>query len=92
MSITVIAEGETLRVLESSAPIPPGESLELYTMDEVERMIVDRTWNSIPPQSRDDLMFQTQSVSYRDWMDEDAWDTPSLQEATPALPLADFQP
>jgi hypothetical protein len=40
----------------------------------------------------DDMMFQTQSKSYQDWMKEDAWDF--ALETLPAsafLPLAEFK-
>jgi hypothetical protein len=40
----------------------------------------------------DDMLFQTQSKSYQDWMKEDAWDF--ALETLPAsalLPLAEFK-
>ncbi len=77
---------------ESSARIPPGEPVELDTIAEAKRVVAEQNWRSVPQQSREDLMFQTQSVSYRDWMTEDLWDTPSRQEATTELSISDFEP
>jgi hypothetical protein len=48
--------------------------------------------NRIPKESREDMMFQTQSKSYQEWMKEDAWD--QAVEALPAaatLPLDEFK-
>ena len=57
-----------------------------------EKLAAQRIWQSIPKQSREDMMFQTQSKSYQEWMKEDAWD--QAVEALPVdatLPLAEFK-
>jgi hypothetical protein len=75
MSIKVFAEGNTLRVIDCNGEMPQGREVELFTMDEIEKLAAQRIWQSIPEESREDLMFQTQSKSYQDWMEEVAWDT-----------------
>jgi len=44
-------------------------------------------------ESREDMMFQTQSRSYQEWMKEDEWDQ-ALEALGPnsTLPLAKFNP
>ena len=40
----------------------------------------------------DDMMFQTQSKSYENWMEEDAWDFAlEMLPASGLLPLAEFK-
>lgn len=92
MSITVINEGDTIRVLSKSQSLPEGQRMEFFTVDELERMIEARTWAAVPLQSREDMMFQTQSVSYKDWMDESEWDEAKVQETSALLPLTEFRP
>lgn len=92
MTIMAISEGDTLRVIGSTEPLAHGAEMILYTADEIERLVAERQWGSLPPSSREDMMFQTQSASYRDWMDEDDWDRIREQAAQTLLPLAEFKP
>ena len=92
MSIKVFAEGNTLRVIDCNGEMPQGREVELFTMDEIEKLAAQRIWQSIPEESREDLMFQTQSKSYQGWMEEVAWDT--ALENLPigsTLPLSEFK-
>jgi hypothetical protein len=43
MSIHLVKEGNTIRVLESSEPIPEGTILRLFTEDELNRLQSERT-------------------------------------------------
>lgn len=74
MSITVISEGGMLRVVASDAAIPEGVEMQLLTPDEIEHRLAQRMWHAIPPETRADMLMQTASKSYQDWMDEEAWD------------------
>ena len=45
MSVTVIKEGNALRLLESSEPIPEGQRLIVFTEDELRSLEAERrTW------------------------------------------------
>ena len=92
MSIKVFAEGHTLRVIDCSGEMPQEREIELFTSEEIEKMAAQRIWQSIPKESREDRMFQTQSKSYQEWMKEDEWDL--VEEALPVaatLPLGEFK-
>lgn len=93
MSITAIREGETLRIIRKSDAIPEGRELEFFSADEIDRLVAERVWRSLPAESRDDMLFQTQSRSYSEWMQEEEWETPSVKESlADSLPLAEFKP
>jgi len=90
MSITAICEGNTLRIIESSEPLQDGVRLSLYTKEEVDRLVAEKIWAAIPPESRESMLLQTQSATYEQWMAEEEWDTASVLEETHDLDLADF--
>jgi hypothetical protein len=93
MSIEVIKEGNVLRVVDSSEPIPEGRHLRLFTADEIQQAAARMAWNHLPEETRDDLMHQAQSASYREWMDDKTWDEAIAREDPGSwLPLADFKP
>lgn len=92
MSIKVFAEGNTLRIIDCTGEMPQGREIELFTSEEIEKLAAQRIWQSIPKESREDMMFQTQSKSYQEWMKEDEWD--QVVEAIPVdstLPLDEFK-
>lgn len=117
MSIQVIKEGNLLKVIESSAPIPEGVKLTLYTAaelndlgkqppaweatqlesafhdDEVQQATARTAWLRLPEESKEDIMHQTQSKSYQEWMKDTSWDEAMMRE-DPAcwLPIEKFQP
>jgi len=92
MSIKVFAEGNTLRVIDCSGELPQGREIELFTSEEIEKMAAQRIWQSIPKESREDMMFQTQSKSYQEWMKEDEWDfVVKALPVTTTLPLGEFK-
>lgn len=93
MSLEVIKQGEILKVLSSSEPIPEGERLSLFTLAEVRRREAEATWGRLSASSRDTMLMQTQSKAYQEWMEEDEWTDQGLREESPSpLPLTDFQP
>jgi hypothetical protein len=92
MRIKVFTEKNTLRVINCSGEMPLGREIELFTSEEIEKLAAQRIWQSIPKESREDMMFQTQPKSYQEWMTEDEWD--QTVEALPVaatLPLAEFK-
>ena len=92
MSIKVFAEGNTLRIIDCTGEMPQGREIELFTSEEIEKLAAQRIWHSIPKETRENMMFQTQSKSYQEWMKEDEWD--QSVEALPVdatLPLAEFK-
>jgi len=92
MSIKVFAEGNTLRVLDCSDDIPQGREIELFTGEEIEKLAAQKIWRSIPKESREDMMFQTQSRSYQDWMAQDEWDSARENlSCSSSLQLSDFK-
>lgn len=92
MSIKVFTEGNTLRVLDSSDDIPQGREMELFTGEEIEKLVAQKIWQSIPKESREDMMFQTQSRSYQDWMAQDEWDSAwENLSSSSSLQLSDFK-
>ena len=93
MSLEVIKQGEILKVLSSSEPIPEGERLSLFTLEEVRRREEQTAWGRLSAASRDTMLMQTQSKAYQEWMEEDEWFNQGLREEAPsALPLTDFHP
>jgi len=74
MSIEVIKEGNLLRVVESSEPIAEGEHLVLFTADEIQQAAARLAWSRLAEESRDDMLHQTQSASYREWLEDSSWD------------------
>lgn len=63
-----------------------GEDGKLPATDqEVDKIFQD--WLSMPASSREAMMFQTQSATYGQWMQEEEWDTERA-----LLPLSDFKP
>ena len=92
MSITVIKEGNVLRVVESSEPIAEGKRLVLFTAEEIEQAAARLAWSRLPEESREDMMHQTQSVSYREWLEDSSWDEAICSE-DPAnwLSIEDFK-
>ena len=92
MSIKVFVEGNTLRIIDCTGEMTQGFEIELFTSEEIEKLAAQRIWQSIPKESREDMMFQTQSKSYQEWMKEDEWD--QVVEAIPVdstLPLDEFK-
>lgn len=72
--------------------MPQGREIELFTKEEIEKLAAQRIWQTIPKESREDMMFQTQAKSYQEWMKEDEWD--QAMEALPVaatFPLAEFK-
>jgi len=92
MSIKVIKEGEHLRMLESSEPVPEGEPLVLFTASEIQQAAARLAWSRLPEESRDDMLHQGQSASYREWMEDNSWDE-AISREDPAewLSLQDFK-
>ena len=92
MSIKVFAEGNTLRIIDCTGEMTQGREIELFTSEEIEKSATQRIWQSIPNESREDMMFQTQSKSYQEWMKEDEWDVAiEPLPSNASLPLAEFK-
>ncbi len=88
MSLKVIKHAETVEILEGD--IPFHTPVRLYTEDEMNAL---RAWQALPGETRDDMMQQAQSASYREWMKESEWDQILLREEPGnELSLDDFKP
>ena len=48
MSITILGEGDTLRLLQSDTPIPEGELVILFTKEEMSQQIQDGSTYKCP--------------------------------------------
>ena len=93
MSITVLKEGETIRILKVEGELPSGQPVRLFTREEIESELTSAMWSRLPEETRETLAIQTQSASYAEWMDEDEWEESCrLREAQNHLPLSDFIP
>jgi hypothetical protein len=92
VSVTVITEGETIRVPSGGQSLPEGRPVILFTCDELKRMIETQIWAQVPPQTREDMMFQTQSASYQEWISEDHCDSATAEATSAMLPLVTFRP
>ncbi len=92
MSIEVVKEGNLLRVVQSSEPIPEGEHLFLFTAGEIQQAAARLAWSRLPGESRDDLLHQAQSCSYQEWMEDSSWDE-AISREDPAnwLAMEDFK-
>jgi hypothetical protein len=77
MSITIIKEGNQLRLIESEGPIPENKPVRLYTEDELAGL---HAWRTLPAESKETLLAQTQSAAYREWLEEDDWEQPCVEE------------
>lgn len=71
MSLKLIKESNTLKILEGE--IPEGKEVIVFTEDEVLQFEGWRQWMALSEEQRDDMMLQTQSSGYQQWMDEDDW-------------------
>lgn len=81
MSLTVIKEGDGLKILDGD--LPTSEPVKVYTEDEVKQMEAWAAWMSISEAQRQEMMLQTQSTEYAEWMDEEEWDESKVMEAAP---------
>jgi hypothetical protein len=73
MSLVLRKNGNALMVVEGK--IPESDEFLVFTEEEVRQFQGWQKWISLSTEQSDDMLFQTQSASYQDWMEEDDWDT-----------------
>ena len=92
MSITIIKQDGQIRVLEVDGDIPPDRPVRFFTEEELQTLAARDVWMSLPTETREDMLLQTQSHSYQEWMEEDEWDSCKVREGSgDGLNLADFK-
>jgi len=89
MSLKLRKQDDRLEVLEGE--LPEGEEIRLYTEDEVLQFEGWRQWVSLTQEQREDMMFQSTSAGYQEWMEEDDWDECKLGEDPASYNQKEFE-
>lgn len=93
MSITVVREGETIRILAVDGDLPSGQPIQFFSREEIELQAGAVAWAGLAEESREGMVLQAQAKSYQDWMDESEWDEwTCVRKNAGSLPLTDFTP
>ncbi|GAB4249685.1 MAG: hypothetical protein OHK005_16530 [Candidatus Methylacidiphilales bacterium] len=93
MSITVIREGETIRILAVDGDLPEGQPIQFFSREEVELQTAATAWGRMAEESRKGMVLQAQAKYYQDWMDESEWEEwDCVRNSVGSLPLTDFKP
>ena len=71
MSLRLIKHADHLELLEGDLPLE--KEIRLFTEDEVLQFEGWKQWISLTEEQRDDMMLQTQSAEYSEWMEEEDW-------------------
>lgn len=78
MSLKLRKEADHLEILEGN--LPDGQEFRVFTEDEVLQFEGWKQWMTLSEEQRDDMMMQTQSAGYQEWMEEDDWDECRVEE------------
>lgn len=78
MSLTLIKHGNQLEILEGDLPMEL--AVKVFTEEEVKQMEGWAKWMALTDEQRHDMLMQTQSAEYREWMEEDDWEECSVME------------
>lgn len=82
-----------MRILDAAGDFPAGKPLTFYSIEEVEKLALERILRALPAESRETLLLQAGSKSHEEWLAESEWDSAKVMEELPGTqPLADFQP
>lgn len=93
MSITIIKQDGQIRVLEVDGNIPSDRPLRFFAEEELPDLAARHAWMRLPAETRETMLLQTQSHSYKEWMEENEWDSSSVcEDSGSGLTLADFNP
>jgi len=68
-----------LEVLEGD--LPGNKEFRVFTEEEVLQFEGWKQWMSLSEEQRDDMMLQTQSAAYKEWMDDGGWDDSGVEES-----------
>lgn len=78
MSLKLLKHTDHLQLLEGD--LPTGKEIIVYTEEEVLRFEGWKQWMSLSEEQREDMMQQTQSAAYQDWMQEEDWEECRIEE------------
>lgn len=78
MSLKLLKHQDHLELLEGD--LPTGKEIIVFTEDEVLQFEGWKQWMSLSDEQREDMMLQTQSAAYKEWMDDDDWEECSVGE------------
>lgn len=89
MSITIIKEGNQLRLIEGEGAIPENTPVRLFTEEELAGL---HAWRALPAETKETLLAQTQSAAYREWLEDDDWEEARVEESgAGSLSLDEFK-
>lgn len=71
MSLKLLKHPDHLELLEGD--LPTGKEVIVFTEEEVLQFEGWKQWMSLSEEQREDMMLQTQSAAYQEWMQEDDW-------------------
>lgn len=60
--------------------LPHVDDSRVFTEDEVLHFGGWKQWTLLSEEQRDNMMAQTQSAAYQEWMQEDDWDDSAIEE------------
>lgn len=72
MSLKLKKHENHLEILEGY--LPENEEFRVFTEDEVLQFEGWKQWMSLSEEQREDMLRQTQSAAYQEWMQEEDWD------------------
>jgi len=89
MSLKLKKQDNYLKILEGN--LPETDEFRVYTEDEVLQFEGWKQWVSLSEEQREDMMLQTQSAAYQEWMAEDDWDECRVEESRSSYGKSSFQ-
>lgn len=78
MSLKLKKLDSRLEILEGD--LPDADEFRVFTEDEVLQFEGWKQWMSLNEEQREDMMQQTQSAAYKEWMEEEDWAECQLEE------------
>lgn len=78
MSLKLRKQDKHLEILDGV--VPDSEEFRVFTEDDVLQFEGWKQWMSLSEEQREDMMQQTQSAAYKEWMQEDDWDKSKVEE------------
>jgi hypothetical protein len=79
MSLKLKKQDKHLEILDGV--VPDSEEFRVFTEEEVLQFEGWKQWMSLSEEHREDMMQQTQSAAYQEWMEEKDWDKGKVEES-----------
>lgn len=89
MSLTIMKKGNSLQLLNGY--LPEGTPVKVFTEAEMLQFEGWKQWMALTEEQREDMMLQTQSASYKEWMEEENWPECQVNEDSGQPRLGQFE-